>query len=84
MLDINHEEAVQIKNQTADFGSRIAQAMLHGKPEDLNREIQAALQSGLFADNRSLNDSIEAGLRGQMMPRLQRQQLNEPKIMRVR
>lgn len=83
IMEINQAQTRDIRQGTSGYAQTIVQALLHGKPEDFDREMKAAMQSGLFVSGKSLHDAIEGAMRSQLLTSAQREQRNAPKAAKL-
>lgn len=81
---INANEDAEAKGESSDHARIMAQALLNGTPEEFNAALQAAVDSGIYVTDKSLNQSLENAIMRQMLTDKERQEKKSPLAARIR
>jgi hypothetical protein len=85
VMDINKSEAQDTAQGMSALSARIANALISdAPPEEFSQAMEAAVNSGLFADATSLHQSIENALRQRKLTDLEREQKRAPKSVKIK
>jgi len=85
IMDINQSESQDTSQNMSKLSARIANALItDAPPEEFSAAMEAAINSGLFVDPASLNQSIENAMRQRTMTDLEREGKRAPKSVKYK